>query len=118
MLAVGLQNGEGCTNCRGIDKCKDIPDEHSAITMACLRCEGRGCELCNNTGRIDIKQCPLEVITDDVWESIEFADLYKKGLPPMPGGALNQLQIFISACRFIWQCQALFKRKLEWLSEI
>ena len=47
-------------------------------------------------------------------EGIEFAALYEKGLPPVAGGALDQAQIFIDACRFIWECQALYKKEREW----
>ena len=33
---------------------------------------------------------------------IEAADLARKGLPPVAGGALDQTQVFLDACRFIW----------------
>ena len=30
------------------------------------------------------------------------AELTKQGLPPVHGGALDQAQKFLDACRFIW----------------
>lgn len=52
-------------------------------------------------------------VTDDIWEALEFADLYKKGLPPVAGGALDQVKVFVDACRMIFAEQAFWKRKLK-----
>lgn len=82
------------------------------VTFPCPDCGGQGCEPCNATGMIDITQCPFEWIDDDVWEAMEFADLYEKGLPPIAGGALDQAAVFVDACRFIWQEEAVWKREL------
>ena len=79
--------------------------------MDCFNCGGSGCELCLD-GKIEITQCPLELITDDIWDAIRFAELYEKGLPPVLGGALDQANIFIGAARFIFGEKNYWKRKL------
>ena len=68
----------------------------------CVVCNDTGCRECGKTGRIQITCCPLEYVTDDVWEIIEYAELYEKGLPPVAGGALDQAYCFLQAVRFIF----------------
>jgi hypothetical protein len=36
------------------------------------------------------------------FEVLTFAELAREGLPPVHGGALDQSQSFIQACRMIW----------------
>lgn len=78
--------------------------------MGCPACGESGCEQCTQ-GRIEIAACPLTVITEDIWEMIWLADLYKKGLPPMDGGAMDQTAVFVRAARFYWNTEAEFKAK-------
>lgn len=80
--------------------------------MECIECGGRGCKECEETGKLEITQCPLELITPDIWEVIEMAEFFEKGLPPVAGGVLDQAKIFIDACRFIFREQARWKKKL------
>lgn len=80
--------------------------------MVCPGCEGKGCEECNQTGEISITECPLNLITSDVWEIISLADLFEKGLPPIAGGVLNQAKIFVEAARFVFSEKAHWKNKL------
>ena len=80
--------------------------------MECIACKGNGCEQCNQTGKIVIDQCPMDLIDSEIWEFLGFADLYKKGLPPIAGGALDQAQNFLMACRFAFGEQAYWKAKL------
>jgi len=75
-----------------------------------MACNGAGCDECQG-GRIEITQCPLEVITPDVWEVMELAQLYEKGLPPVAGGALDQAKSFVEACRAIWNDEAVWKKE-------
>ena len=77
--------------------------------MDCPGCGGRGCEMCSD-GRIDISCCPLELITPDIWDLIELAELYKKGLPPVAGGVLDQTAGFVTACRFVWSEENIHKK--------
>lgn len=80
--------------------------------MQCTRCEGQGCNECDNKGRLEIAKCPLEYISDDVWEVIRFADLYEKGLPPVAGGALDQARSFIESAAFVMRENNYWKNKL------
>ena len=99
-------------NCLGPKRCKDIPNEGSYIEILCPVCEGLSCEECNPEGKIKITCCPLEIITDDVLEVIEYADLFEKGLPPVAGGVLNQAKIFVEAARYIMDEKRYWKKKL------
>jgi len=83
------------------------------IEGECSRCDGFGCEECEGSGKIKITCCPLEYITEDVWEVIRYAELYEKGLPPVAGGALDQAANFIKAAMYIFSVQAYWKNKLE-----
>lgn len=80
--------------------------------MVCPGCEGRGCDECSQTGEISITECPLRIITNDVWEIISLADLFEKGLPPITGGVLNQAKAFVEAARFVFSEKAYWKGKL------
>lgn len=82
------------------------------MEMRCVNCEGTGCNECNKTGFLSITSCPLELITNDIYEVIKLAELYEKGLPPVAGGALDQAKIFIEAAMFIFSEKAYWKRKL------
>ena len=79
----------------------------------CPSCSGRGCEQCDQTGKFELTACPLKMITPDIWETIEYAELYEKGLPPVMGGALDQCHAFTQACRLIWREQGHYKAKME-----
>lgn len=79
--------------------------------MQCITCGGKGCDECKN-GNIEITDCPLKIITPDIWEIIEYAELYEKGIPPLAGGALDQIKNFTDACRMIFQEQNYWKKKL------
>lgn len=78
--------------------------------MDCVMCSGNGCDECNESGIIEITDCPLVLIPKDVWEVIEFADLYEKGLPPIAGGSLDQMKGFILAANFIFKEKAYWKK--------
>ena len=80
--------------------------------MECVACGGGGCGACNETGRERIEQCPLEIITEDVWRVIKFAELYEKGLPPIAGGALDQAHNFIEASLIVFNETQYWKKKL------
>lgn len=79
--------------------------------MVCPNCEGRGCSECKD-GEISITYCPLNLITGDVWQLIQFAELYEKGLPPIAGGALDQAKVFVDAAMFVMSEKAYWKKKL------
>ena len=82
--------------------------------MTCPACGGSaaGCGECD-AGRIEITQCPLECIDEDVWKIIMLAELFEKGLPPVAGGTLDQAKVFVEAAYFIFREQNYWKRKLK-----
>ena len=40
---------------------------------------------------------------------IQCAELFRKGLPPVAGGSLDQAAIFVDAARFVWGEQAYWR---------
>ena len=69
--------------------------------MVCPICDGDGCDECNQQRRLEIPMCPLEYVTEDVWEVIRFAELFERGLPPVAGGVLDQAVTFVEAVNLI-----------------
>ena len=96
-------------------KCADPPSAESPFVYDCPVCGGRqddpscvalGAAGCGGTGRLELTACPLRVVPEIYWQVLELADLYEKGLPPLAGGALDQMSCFLAACRFLWAEQA------------
>ena len=83
--------------------------------MLCVGCNGTGCDLCGETGEQLIECCPLELIGGDIFEVIEYAELWEKGLPPVAGGALDQTKSFVVAARFIMAERNFWKKKMKLL---
>lgn len=79
--------------------------------MDCPSCGGSGCDHCDD-GTVRITDCPLLLISQDVWETVELAELYEKGLAPVAGGVLDQAACFIEAARLIWRETARHKKRL------
>jgi len=79
--------------------------------MDCITCGGIGCAVCGKRGTLEISQCPLLLITADVWELLGFADFAKKGALPIGGGALDQTESFLKAYRFVLSEQDFWKNK-------
>jgi hypothetical protein len=50
------------------------------------------------------------------WQAMDLAALYKRGLPPVAGGVLDQAQSFLDAADLIWADEAHWKAQLR-LSE-
>ncbi len=67
----------------------------------CPACGGRGCEHCDD-GALLLTGCPRKTVSADVWDLLEYADLFRKGCPPEPGGVLDQASAFVTAARFAW----------------
>lgn len=80
--------------------------------MECPECEGKGCEECAKTGKMELTECPLAFAGSEVWAVIEAAALFKHGLAPVHGGMLDQAATFIDAARFIWAEQSWCRAKL------
>jgi len=79
--------------------------------MECPACGGRGCSACR-AGEIEITRCPLEIITADVWQVIQYAEFFEKGLPPVAGGVTDQAAVFLEAAQFVFGEQQYWKNKL------
>jgi hypothetical protein len=63
---------------------------------------------------IHLARCPLIEVPSAVWELTEMADLYKKGLPPVAGGVLDQAAAFVSGCRCYWnECERIKAERKE-----
>lgn len=80
--------------------------EAEAVFFECTECggssaDGDGCEHCEG-GRFILTRCPMDAIGPDAIELMELADLYRRGIPPVAGGALDQAAAFNAACRFVW----------------
>lgn len=71
-----------------------------------------GCGACNDAGRFELAECPTAYVDSEIWNAMEYAKLYEKGLPPVAGGSLDQSHWFTAACRAIWNEQAYWKNKL------
>ena len=56
---------------------------------------------------MQLAECPRKAITAQSAVLMMMAELYKKGLPPVHGGSLDQTQAFVTAARFIWSESAM-----------
>jgi len=52
-------------------------------------------------------------VPEEVWDVLHYADLYKRGLPLVAGGAIDQPRVFTEACRFIWAEESMWRRHLD-----
>lgn len=82
------------------------------MTMMCPVCNDRGCFECDGRGQIEIVCCPMDYVTEDIIQLLEYAELFKKGLPPIAGGTLDQAKNFLSAARMVFNEQQIWKNKL------
>jgi len=85
--------------------------------MECPSCNGTGCEACGDRGDVHLTECPLVAVPGDAWQVIEMADLLKHGLPPLAGGMLDQVQVFVDAARFVWGEQTHWRATLGILTD-
>ena len=94
-----------CRKCKGTGK-------HEGAK--CKACGGKvnKCKECDGQGEIDIECCPLLIIERDVWEVLKYAELYRNGLPPVTGGALDQADSFIAAADYIFDQEQGIKNQL------
>ena len=51
----------------------------------------------------------MRYVGADMAEVLSYAELYRKGIPPVAGGALDQTHWFNEACRLIWHDEAQLK---------
>jgi hypothetical protein len=87
-----------CKYCHA-GKCSDLGTESEPISLECSQCNGAGCEHCND-GHVDIVGCPQRECSSIV-DAVEMIDLFRKGLPPVSGGTLDQSVWFLDAARIL-----------------
>ncbi len=80
--------------------------------MRCPACNGKGCSRCKS-GEIEITQCPLEFVTDDIFELIEMARHTYNGVWPMGPSLGDNAVTFIRAVRFIRSEEDFWKAKFK-----
>lgn len=66
--------------------------------MQCSICGGDGCDDCSD-GFIRFTSCPQRTIPRRIIHLVEDTALFKKGLPPDPGGTHDQDAWFVNASR-------------------
>lgn len=81
--------------------------------MACPVCQGKhGCETCDGKTVLELAVCPLEYVDGDVWQLLQYAELYRRVLPPVTGGALDQAKAFVNAALFVMHETQQYKQRL------
>ena len=50
-------------------------------------------------------------MTANVAAAVELAGMMRKGLPPVAGGALDQAEQFMEACRAVWAEERYWSRR-------
>ena len=93
--------------------CDHPPGPHDPIDVGCPNCRGAGCPECDDLGRWELAQCPLEYVDGEIWELIELANLFRKGLAPISGGVLDQAAGFVAAAQLVWSETALRKAQQD-----
>jgi len=51
----------------------------------------------------------MRAVEPGAWAVCEYAALYKRGLPPVAGGSLDQARWFTAAAAMIWALEAAHK---------
>jgi len=98
MLTWAGKLGTGC----GPRGCFDCPSEREPACIKCPVCDQAGCDACGDSGMFEIDQCPRRYVDGFYWELLRFAKLFKRGTPPIQGGALDQEIWFLECCEFLW----------------
>jgi hypothetical protein len=108
-----VKYGAACKGCPGQLKCKDEPSKTSPLEITCTACGGTGCGHCV-FGMAQITCCPLKLITPEVMDLMQLADMFGLGLPPVAGGVLDQTAYFVSMAGFVLSETDGHKRRLQW----
>lgn len=69
--------------------------------IECPACGGRGCEFCADPANLRIEECPMHYVDAGTPMLVRLAELLDHGLPPEPGGALDQTWSFLEAAAFV-----------------
>jgi len=71
------------------------------------------CPDCHGTGRRAITGCPWKLIDEHTADVIRMAGFWKKGIPPVAGGYLDQTPSMTEACELIWHLQDVERAKQD-----
>lgn len=91
-----LRCGKVCRECTQT-KCVDKSTPEEPLEVECPECHGKGCEDCED-GWITFQGCPNEYASE-MFPAIELIDIFRQGVPPVAGGALDQTPWFLQAVR-------------------
>jgi hypothetical protein len=53
-------------------------------------------------GKVYLTSCPRKLVDVQTFQALGFVDLYKKGIPLVPGGSLDQPAGFVNLCQLVW----------------
>lgn len=63
------------------------------------------------SGGFELETCPLDAVDEPTVRLIELARLFKRGLPPVAGGTLDQAAGFLAAAAFVWDEDEHYERE-------
>lgn len=78
---------------------KENPTELEPIWLQCPVCNKRGCSDCD--GPRGVKLSGPITVPQWCWSVLTVADRYRRGVPPIAGGALDQTNWINQVCEFI-----------------
>jgi hypothetical protein len=98
-IACLIRAGKLCSRCKG--SCFEEPGVVGPpARVQCVRCNGRGCGLCERRGWTQIRSCPKKLVTDETRDFLRMAAFADDGYLPAAGAVLDQTQSFMTALRF------------------
>lgn len=106
-MASLIINGMLCKQC--VRECRDIGSDQTPIEIECPNCDGAGCDKCRQ-GMVRITGCPNEYCLS-IAPLVSLAELFKKGIPPVAGGVLDQSVWFVEAARILDRESAMIERE-------
>lgn len=65
-----------------------------------MKCAGKGCSACEQTGEFQLTQCPLRFVDAETFQVVNLASIAKTGQWPINGGMLDQTQWCVDAFQF------------------
>jgi hypothetical protein len=78
---------------------REDPTEIEPVWIECPSCAKRGCGECEGKGRFKISG-PIKV-PSWCWSVLTVSERYRKGVPPVAGGSLDQTNWINQVCDFV-----------------
>jgi len=82
------------------------------LLIDCVTCDGAGCDDCKQYGSQQVIGCPNEV-SKSARPVLRLIDLYKNGILPVAGGALDQSAWFLNAVQYFEFNESLISREKQ-----